>query len=337
MHLKIEKCYYTVLVHKLDTIMSAVVSNIVVTDLSPKVKNPAIQKYLPSGYFPKHIEFNIKGVSNAVSNGLRRTIGGELLVKALFAEFENLTTTDVFIIPEMVLKRLRMIPLDQSTPLNATFEIDATNDTPNVRDVKSSEIKIIGGMKKLPFNETFTLFTLQPGRACNIKPIGIHQAYGFTEGDGMHCVACNTVSICTDQTPINMYTGEGISSSVANPREWKIAFNTNGTMAPKDIVKSACDNIIARVMSVQELLYSIENKNDEYSLTIEGESDTLGNLFMRTISDLYPDIRAVTYSGVNVGRTLTIRVRCDEDINTIFTTAIKQIVKTYGDIKKYFE
>lgn len=321
----------------------AKVTEVTITDISPKVKNPEIAKLLPKTLFPKRLEFQISPVSNAVSNALRRTVECELLVKALWVDLEDFETNDMFHIQEMIMERFRMIPIDQNTPLDTIFELSATNDTATVRDVKSSEIRIHytsgkgSALKKLPFNETFTLFTLNPGKTVKIKKITIHSAYGFTSGDGMHAVAVNAASIAIDQIPINHYEGVGIPSSISNARVWKISFNTNGTMEPKAIVAAACDNIIARVETVHELLYSIENNGDEYLLIINGESHTIGNLFMRTIVDLFPDIRAVTYTTANVGRVCSIRIRCDEDINTVYEVAVKYLVNLFTDIKKYFD
>lgn len=107
-------------------------------------------------------------------------------------------------------------------------------------------------------------------------------------------------------------------------------------MPPNEIVAEACDNIIMRMNVVKELLYSIQSNNDEYSLTINGETDTVGNLLMRAINDLYPDIRAAVYSASNKDRTLLMRIRCDEDINVVYNSAIKYVIKTYNEIKQFF-
>lgn len=325
--------------------MSAKVENLKIVDLSPQIKDPALQKYLPTRLFPQHISFELSPVSNAVSNAIRRTVACELLVARMNTGFENLTTTDMFIIPEMVLRRFEMIPIDQKCPRDAKFELIASNNSAIVRDVKASEIRIVfpgkdHKLKDLPFNGTFTICTLLPGKSIKVTDIGIRTAFGFVSGAGMYAVAVNAASIALDQKPINLYepNGDGgIPSRISNPRKWKISFNANGDMPPKAIVVAACNNIIERVQSVQDLLFSITNNEDEYILVIPGESHTIGNLFMRTISDLFPDLHAVVYTPSNIGRTCTIRIRCDEDINTIYNTTIKHLVRLFGDIKHHFE
>jgi DNA-directed RNA polymerase subunit L len=319
-----------------------IVSDITITDLSPKIKNAALEKYMPKTLFPKRMEFQISGVTNAISNAIRRTMCTELLTSGLDVDYRNIVTNDMFIIPEMIISRFRMIPIDQNTPLGAQFELNAINVTDVVRDVKASEIRIVDGGKlvtKLPFNETFTICTLEPGKSIKIEKIGIHQSYGFIEGYGAHVIAVNCASVAIDQKPINMYEPEsgGIPSSLSNPQVWKISFNTNGTMPPKNIVLYACNNIIERVESIRNLLYSIQNNGDEYVLTVDGESDTIGNLFMKTALSLFPDIRAIVYSTSSVGRILTLRIRCDEDINTIYDKTIRFLTSAFTEIKKFFE
>ncbi len=323
-----------------------IVSNFEVTKLTPKTNSPAINKLLPKTLIPVHCEFKISGVSNAVSNAIRRTIACELPVNAMFAEYSSLVTNEVFIIPEMVLERFKMIPLDQKCPLDAVFELNAVNHANVLRDVKASEIKIIYGgsnsagskkLTQLPFNDTFTLFTLHPGKHCIIKNIHIKSGVGHMNGEGMYALAVNTASVALDQKPINTFepNGDGgICSRVADPRVWKVSFNTNGSMDPEDIIKYACDNIVERIGIVADLLYSIENNQDEYTLLIPNETHTIGNLFMRMILDLYPSIRGVVWCDAVIGRSCTLKIRTDDDINEIMTSAIKTLIAQFKRIKE---
>ncbi len=324
------------------------VANIKQTDLRPKLKDPRLSIFLPKWYFSQHYSFELVGCSNAVSSAIRRTVGGELLVKAMGADYENLSTTDEFIIPEMILRRLMMIPVDQKCPIAATFELVAENTTAAPRDVKTREIRIVGGgqeLKHIPFNDNITVLTLNAGKKIKITGIRIIQSYGYASEHGMFAVAVNAVSVALDQQPINMYadpdtgveaTTTGISSSMSDPRHWALSFTTNGTMDPPKIVSAACENIISRVASVVGLLDTLEKNGDESSLTIAGESDTIGNLFMKTILDLYPDIRACTYSTTTIERSCTIRIRCDEDVELIYREVSGEIIKVFKGIAKAF-
>ncbi len=315
------------------------VVNIQIKSLAPTVSKPEVVKLLPKTLTPMRVSFELHKVNNSVSNALRRTIACELLVKALYADYVPDISDDEFIIPEMILNRLVLIPIDQQCPDSTIFSLNVTNNNAHALDVKTSDIQLIGGGKhavKLPFNETFTICTLNPGKSINIPKIVIKSNYGYNFAG--YCVACNAVSLALDQHPINTFdpSSTGISVSTSNPQVWKLQFNTNGSMQPKSIVAAACDNIIGRVKVVQELLVNIDHNNGEYILQIIGESDTVGNLLMRTIHDLYPKIGAVVYNVETVGRVLVMRVVCDEDIMTVYETAIDHLVKLFSEIKVFF-
>ncbi len=323
------------------------VLNIKHTDLKPKLDNPALEIFLPKYYFAQRMELDIHNVSNAVSSALRKTLSTELLVKAMACKYDDIITTDIFIIPEMITKRISTIPLDQGCPLDMVFELKAVNATAVIRDVKTHELRIVHQGKQLtghkpithiPFNDNITLFTLHPGKSISITNIRVNQSYGYIYGDGMYAVAFNAVSLALDQSPINVYEDPnvGTPSSRANARQWHLAFNTNGTISPTAILAAACNNLINRVTLVGTLLKTIDTKDDEYILTINNESHTIGNLFMRTICDLYPGIIAVTYSVGGIERVCTIHVRCTEDISEVFTSAIREIVRIFKEIGKHF-
>lgn len=316
--------------------MPITVSNIAIKDLTPKVDDPAIIQLLPKTLFPKQLSFELSGVNNAIANGLRRAIASEILVSALWFEYDDYECTNPFCINTMIRNRIQCMPIDQSTPLDAVFELDYQNKTDNVIDVKSGSIRAVGG-GKLPFNETFTLFTLEPGKSIKIKRITIRQDYEYNFAG--YCLGFNAVCLPLDQTPINAFepAAGGISSSVANPTKYRIQFNTNGGMDTRRIVLAACDSIITRVQNVQNILYMISAEDNIYLLTIVGESDTLGNLFMRHINDLYPNIHSVTYTNDPVIRSLELKIICDEDIVSLFGSVIDHIVKQFTAIRAAFK
>lgn len=317
------------------------VKNIQTVDISPKIKNPKYAELVPKTLFPKHFSFEVIGGNNAVCNGIRRTISSECMVRTMSFEFDSFDCNNPFTLNDMILTRLMLIPIDQTTPLDAVFEIDIINKTKNILDVKASDIKIVNpgtpGLKKLPFNELFTLMTLEPNKYIKIKSITIKNGFGYNHA--AYSFACNTACVVLDEIPINNIDPEtkGISSSVSDPHHHKISFNTNGTLPPQTIVFEACDNLSLRLEYIIKLLPNIISSGDIYVLTINGESDTIGCILMKTITVLYPQIIAVNYSTGDVLRSLTMRVRTDEDINEVFTHCIRHVVRQITDIKKSFE
>jgi len=306
--------------------------------------DPEIAALLPKNYRAQHCEFIINNVSNSIANGLRRTLSNELYTLAMIADFPAIKTTDLFHIQEMLIKRLRLIPLDQDCPIDAQFELDVSNTSADLIDITSAQITRLnpsGGRaanpKKLPFNETFTICTLGSARALKISPITVVRRQGDERGDGMHVIACNTASAAVDVKPIDLFNPEngGVSSSMANPRVYRIKFNTNGTWPPKRIVTAACDNIIARCKAVMGHIHNIKNEGDQYELSMM-ETDTIGNTMMQMINKLYPNIKYVTYSSDENVKSIWIRIRCDEDINEVYTSAVDALVNVYEQIKTYF-
>lgn len=313
------------------------VENFEKTALKPRVNNPALEKLLPKTHVPVRVSLELSPVSNAVSNALRRTITDEFPVRCMRVEVGDVSSTDPFIIPEMVAKRFRQIPISQSCPLSAKFELRAVNTGDAVRDVKASEITVVSGPKTLPFNETFTLFTLGAGKSAKITCIFVHETYGYLHGSGMHSIASGCTSTVANERLFNPFEPEagGIHSRFSNPRHWKLEFITHGTMEPEAIMAKSCDVLIERLGQTRDLFGSIQSNGDEHLLLLAGESDTIGNLLMRTAVDLYPDIPAITYSVDDVERTCTVKMRADDAL-VILENVVKHLMKLFGELKKIF-
>lgn len=311
------------------------VTDIVVTKNAPKVNNATIAKLLPKTIVPEIVSFRIHNVNNAVSNAIRRTLCDELPTIAMNCNYEDIKTNNEFILPEMVMKRLRLIPIDQSVPRDTIFELKAVNKTAQVRDVKSSEIR---GMKTLPFNETFTICTLEPAKSIEIKNIRIHSAYGYNEGDGMHVLAYEVVSLAVDQIPINTFepNDKGLHSYEANPRVWDIKFESHGTIPAHKLVRFACDNIIERLKYVNSILETITYNGDYYTLLVVGETHTIGNLYMKTIIDEF-DVDGIYYTVDPFERKVSIKIKYTGDASALIAKTTNMLIKIYEDIKSYFK
>lgn len=311
----------------------------------PTVKDFSVEKLVPAipGQY-KHLlptvltqekcSFVIAGCSNAVANAIRRTIACELKVAHLTCKYEDIETDDPHIIPEMIQKRLRMIPLHQKTRADAVFSLFATNSTLSALDVKTGLIKNKNGAEKTAFDETFTLLTINPGRYLRINNIVVAHEYGYVPEFGMCALAFNTTSVCQDVVPINTYipNHDGVRSQMADPRVWKLGFVTNGTLPSADIVRAGCKAIIERLKTVLSLLYTIVSSENQYTLTIEGDSDTIGNLLVKTIDEMYPDVEAATYSVPAAGRSVIIKIIYGDDINTMYKSVVEKLVGAFESI-----
>lgn len=311
------------------------ISNIKVEDISPKIKDPEINKLLPKTLRPQSFQCEIANVDFAMANALRRVIVSEMPARALKCEHANIKTNNDFILNDMLANRIRLIPIDQKTPLGEKFSLDIINNTEHLLEVKSGDMK--GARGKLPFNETFTLTTLEPTKFLRIDKITVVEGYGYMPGEAGHILAFNVACVALDQTPINLLDPKaprGISCSMANPKRHSLTFNTNGTMPPKKILSMACDILQQRLRNVIDLIPTIFPSEDTYNLVIAGETDTIGNLLMKTIHELYADITAVTYTIDHMSHRMILKIRSDEEVSVIITEAVKYNIKIIDVLKK---
>ena len=75
---------------------------------------------------------------------------------------------------------------------------------------------------------------------------------------------------------------------------------------------------------------------DLYTFVVEGESDTMGNLLVKSVLGLYPDISACTYSIDSIVRKLTIRIRCNDDVTIVLNDSLKNIVNVFTQLMANF-
>ncbi len=292
--------------------------------LVPKCKNPAAAKLLPTVLVPVKCSFTLHNVNNAISNGLRRTIACELPVKYLFTDHVNIITNDDFILSEMVINDIKSIPIKQSAS-NVTFKCNVKNMTTMPLDVKSGDL--ISSDGKDYFNETITICTIMPGRSFEIDKISIESGINYIKGNGNVSLASAVSSTCIDVLPLSE---GGQSCSVSNPRVWAVTFITNGTILPKDIITNACESLISRVGVVPAIEPIIVG--NKYSINVPNESATIGNLFMKTIINLYPKIHHVRFDPSPFDRNVSIEITCDEPIDEIITAAHDFIIIAYKKI-----
>lgn len=284
-------------------------------DISPVLEGDfAIAHHLlPTVLRPQFCSFEIDNINVALASGIRRAIVSEIPVMQLVFNYEDFATDDPFCnLPDFVETRIRSIPIKQNVNTAATFEIDYHNNTGMPVVVLSSEIKPTNSAAKgvALFDETIPIIELAPTRYIKITNIKVAAGYGLEHGTFVmtNGVVCEPL----DVVPYNMYTGKGVSSSVSDPRKHRISFETDGTMDPKAIVKMAIGEIVGRLKKISGLIYTIVPVDDYFKLNIAGENDTTGNIIVKCVLDIYPDIQAITYKVDHKNKRLTLSIRVDD-------------------------
>ena len=314
------------------------IKNFKIHNINPKENDKDIIKLLPTMLIPYEVSLELHDVNVAIANGIRRVMLSEIPVKALKFRFNDFKTTDPFILVDFILSRIRNIPINQNIPINTILELDVINNTEDVIHIKTKDLKIIKGSysthtdKKLPFNETYTIAMLNPNKSLKITNIYIKSNYGYKYGG--YSVACNARSIPIDIEPYNSFTKEGVKSSVSDPKKFRLTWCSNGNMSANDIFKLSCDEIINRLNNIKTFIDSIELHKDISILRINKESDTIGNILIKSICDDYPNISAATYNCNNVTHELIIRIRKNDNATDIINKTIDKNVKLLEKIKK---
>lgn len=315
--------------------MSAVVvKNIKIIDISPKLKGVA-GSLLPKELLPEQCSFEVYGVNTGIANGIRRAILSEVKVKSFDMDIDTFETNDPFVkLEQFVRERIRCIPIRQTVDPNLELKLDFQNNTKDQKSALSSDLiitKKVGDTKNL-FNSTIELVSIAPEKFIKIGKIFVTEGYshefgGYTAAYGVLCVPL-------DEQPYNMYTGEGISSSVSKSRDHKIQFETNGTIPPKKLVVMACDEIINRLERLDGLIYQLKQIDDTHQLIVRGENDTIGNIISRTVHELHPEVECVCPID-SINRSMKITIRADEP-NNVLSEAIRLATDTLKKIKKSF-
>ena len=221
------------------------------------------------------VRFDLIDSNEAFANGLRRVFNDELEIKIMFVHPSDLDTDDKFILPDNIIERINLIPLDQthnlSNDANTTLSLKITNDTGDIINIYSKDI-LINGKKggissKELFNQNIIICSLRPGKYLYVNNITIKSKQGFinnTYTAGTHRYEC-----------INVDFSKPVMSQEL--KDFRIEFCDNGNIGHKTIIKMIRDNLYKRITKVKNLIneytlpddtnvvsQSIENKNDVY-------------------------------------------------------------------------
>lgn len=285
-----------------------------VTSLQPKVPD-MFNKYLPK-YPSMVVEFNIDNVPASVSNGIRRVIANEILVRGLDCEFENIDTNDEFIIHEMIRKRIRMIPISQNIKPGTELKLYVKNDG----NKGATGINTLLDVKTSAFNEpgmngNHTLLTLNPDKYIKIHAYVVEHM-GSDKEYGAFALACNVVSVVREDIVK--------SSSIADYRMWTIRFIAHGMHRPKDIVNNAINTIIARLFAIE---LEFTSNNNQHYLQIPGETETINQLLIRGVLELYPECEYITGRITSMGN-IELRIIHDNP-KKVLGDVIEHLIDTY--------
>lgn len=321
-------------------------------------------------------QLTLNNISVAAVNGLRRALTDEILGQALQVlpgGFNVELTTDRFMLPQFVLRRLSCIRLRPQISAeiiaNLRLKLDITNQGATPYSVYTGDLEVVEGSLSEPiFNPTTRLAVLQPGKRIVINDIYISTGYG--RENGIYNVACRTAFTHLDieqYTDAEMRNEDGVaadqsgyktSSLMANPKKHIltgiIPATSSNLAETRAVLEDACMSIKERLKliataverrdelpsggfahrGVQYTVVKLETGLSEGILQVPGESHTIGELIRRTAYDLTPDIANVAYTIVSHENRLSITIRHTEDVTRILMNAINFAINTFDNLQR---
>jgi len=312
-----------------------VVSPVKITVDKPTVNNPAVAGLLPTTTFATRFEFIVKGINNAIANAIRRTVYMELPNYSMTIAPGTFRSTDPFLLIDMITRRIQLIPILQSPSdvPSAAFELNETNKGNWPIDITSAALRARKGPRGRIFNDTFVICTLQPGKSLAFSAT-VEQGRGIS--DARFATVSKAVSIPIDQRPINQFDARERepwlpendkatyvrSCSASHPRNYLMQFESHGTEDPIALIARACADLQRRLDAVLAVEPQIYQDQDLKTITIHGETATIGNLLMRCCLEVYPGIPAIIYAVDDRTDTLKISIRTDDQVDKVMAATV---------------
>lgn len=288
--------------------------------------------------------FRLHGVNNAIAASIIRTACGEMPVNYLRCEYDNFITDDPYIIPELVISRLLMIPINQAIPKGTKYELEFKNNSPILETVKTS-LLVSSKPNNADFNKNITICKIPRGKSLKITAF-VMSAPSYIPGFGGLSLAYDGVALPVDHDgsgkeeqsneAFKQYAKTGIKTSVSRPTMYDISFKQHIGGSGRALLKQVCANIITRIKRVSEF---ISTKNIEYNThtyRILDESETIGNLFEKHIVENYPTIGSVIHKSDLDVRIVSVVINNKSDPDDIMRESIAALVSTFEKIEKLF-
>ncbi|QJX72215.1 putative DNA-directed RNA polymerase subunit D [Faustovirus] len=341
-----------------------VVKDFVIEEEKPHGLSQEAMSKIQNIYHPIKCSLVLENVDQAIANGMRRTMSQELLVSHLTFDETTFLCNDVFLLPDMIKKRFNLLPIAQDISPDAIFELVVDNRTPLPMTVYTTDMRIIKNAKKIPCNK-YPMFELASGCSIKLKSIRVEQKFGYEYGFG-GLVAFQCASVPVDVRPIEqrdiadrfhdykasiaeaLKSGtdsalrklkHGLPSAISNPSVYRLSFYTNGNILPETVLAMTCASLIERLEYVKNITPITEQ--GIYKLVVKGESDTIGNIILKTGLSLYPNCM-LAYNADTTMRSITITVNLatvnvpnitfNVFITSIISAAIAKIKQIEGQV-----
>lgn len=317
-----------------------------------------------------YVEWKLKDVDIAVSNGMRRVVLQENIGvymdpgDGLDISIEN---ADPYMVNQFVSDRIKLVPIRYDIPKDTKLSLYVKNPHQKVLSVYTKDLKLKNNqtiIEKDPiFNPGFELATLQPGKAIKVDNICIKTVSSDAKGQ----IGCGFVSKPIDleeHDKKETHTSEGKyvdcsgfkqSTMIAKPRN----FYLYGIMQaiPRNRIKQTVESILIDICNnimdrLNDLRNQIDNKEKhiytEYmsedgwhigELKVKDETITIGRLISNRIINDYdvPGKNNLSFCASDHLRStneMTIKIKYIENTKQLIFDSIEKNIKLYENIRK---
>lgn len=351
-----------------------------------KIANINIKKYppLPEKYLSLYdapnfntgaveMVFDILNTRPSIANGLRRMINYEIDILVLNIERKYFETDDEHIIFNNIRNRIKLLRIKQIS--NMTFYVDVKNNTDEIIDVYSSDIKEYEKSKEEMFTPCKVITHLYPGKYLKIENIKVITGNSETAST-KHQIDGNIMYECLDlqkyikvketsvELDTNNLTEEKVQESVRDivntirkipssmevqQRNFRLTIRPQRYFHPTHIVKLAIKNIIDRLKDIHDILISnlnndvfflkkiilIKEKKNFYKYKLMHETNTMGNLISERVRE---DTGAfITFQHEHQEDPFVwVKVRTEKNPNVLLSPSLKNIIVEFEKMNKAF-
>lgn len=263
-------------------------------------------KHLLPTFTKLGLQFQLLNSNEAFANAIRIVFNDELLIKYLDLSVFDIHTDDKYLLPDNIVERIALIPLNQNIDSNITYKINITNNTNDIIKIYTKDIISTSKSNTLHFNPNILLCTLRPNKHLYINNIKINSDYGFNN---------NIFSLGSFKYQIINTDFKQLSLNT-NSSDFQLELITNANIQLSQLVTKIYDNLYFRLKKIQSDVnsYQLENhssdiskiltdifiiKNshtlDLYEIHIVNEYNNIGNLLTKYIFDIDNNIELINY------------------------------------------
>lgn len=281
-------------------------------------------KHLIPDYVNQKLSFELINSNYAIANGIRRSITNEIPVRYLTVSMTDIFSTDPYIVGDIIKSRIEMIPIDQDIPLGTTYSIRFENKEDSYIDVLSSEIKQRKSTAS-GISQSIPICSINANHSFVVENIVVAESYGYTNG---------RASIGKVSYEVLNHDMQNVSSANSDPTNFKLVLEVPGNINPKKIILLAIDSIIERLNNIDYSLSKVEY--DIYKLLILNETHTIGNLLVRYIYGIDPNIDYVAMRTTHPSKRECVIDIKHPQAEKLCKLAVVNISKELNALKKMF-